>query len=130
MKVFKLKKYLIIFILLLVCLNVSSQVYTFQNSIKLNFTVNSDENDSITSRIYQAAYDYSYFDEMRYLETRRIIKVHGYSANIVLFSAQELLDKYGKQISPLTTSEEIDSVIVEMQFDEVKHPAFKRYKLN
>ena len=106
------------------------QVFTYKTASKFNYIVKSKENDSITDRINQAAYDYSYFDELRYFDSRRTLKVYGYDASITLLSAKELLDKYGKQISPLTTSKEIDSVIIEMHFDEVKHPAFKRFKLN
>ena len=57
--------------------------------------------------IYEKALGHTQLDHLRYLNTRRQIPVEGSKLIIELFSAQELLEKYGKPISPFTATESV-----------------------
>lgn len=102
-----------------------SQVYTYQSAKKFHYEINSSENDSINKRINQAAFDYVKFDEVRLLNERRTITIIGYNASLVLFSANELLETYGKQISPFTILPGQTYNPVELIFTENKFPTFE-----
>ena len=101
----------------------NSQVYTYQNAKKFNYEIVSNENDSINKRIYQAAYDFNKYDKYRLLNDRRRIEITGYNAYLILFSANELLERYGKQISPLTIFGS-DFQKVALFFTDNKFPEF------
>jgi len=118
----------IIFSFFIIKLN--AQVYTYQNATKFHYEIVSNENDSINKRIYQAAYDYKKFDEVRFLDSRRNINISGYNAYLILYSANELLERYGKQISPFTILPDSTFPEVELLFTENKFPEFLIMKLN
>jgi hypothetical protein len=101
-----------------------SQVYTYQSAKKFHYEINSSENDSINKRINQAAFDYVKFDELRFLDERRVIPIKGYNASLLLYSANELLEKYGKQISPFTILPNNYFDAVELTFTDNKFPTF------
>jgi hypothetical protein len=101
----------------------NSQVYTYQNAKKFYYEIVSNENDSINKRIYQAAYDFNKYDKYRLLSDRRRIEITGYNAYLILFSANELLERYGKQISPLTIFGS-DFQKVALFFTDNKFPEF------
>ena len=86
----------------------NSQVYTYQNAKKFYYEIVSNENDSINKRIYQAAYDFNKYDKYRLLNDRRRI---------------EILERYGKQISPLTIFGS-DFQKVALFFTDNKFPEF------
>jgi hypothetical protein len=102
----------------------NAQVYTYQNATKFHYEIVSNENDSINKRIYQAAYDYKKFDEVRFLDSRRNINISGYNAYLILYSANELLERYGKQISPFTILPDTDYSQVSLFFTDNKFPEF------
>jgi hypothetical protein len=112
----------IIFSFFIIKLN--AQVYTYQNATKFHYEIVSNENDSINKRIYQAAYDYKKFDEVRFLDSRRNINISGYNAYLILYSANELLERYGKQISPFTILPDTDYSQVSLFFTDNKFPEF------
>jgi len=112
----------IIFSFFIIKLN--AQVYTYQNTTKFHYEIVSNENDSINKRIYQAAYDYKKFDEVRFLDSRRNINISGYNAYLILYSANELLERYGKQISPFTTLPDTDFPQMTLFFTDNKFPEF------
>ena|ERR1700758_1201151 len=51
---------------------------------------------------YEKALINTQLDSLRFLNQRRQIQIAGTNIILELYSAQELLDKYGKPISPLT----------------------------
>src|SRR6185312_10743866 len=63
---------------------------------------------------YEKALEHTQLDNLRYLDSRRQIPVEGTKISIELFSAQELLEKYGKPISPLTATK--SSVLAPVKF--------------
>jgi hypothetical protein len=63
--------------------------------------LSSVENEDLT--LYQQALsNYSELDQFRFLNNRRTIKFSGSNVSIELYSANELLTDYGKQVAPLT----------------------------
>jgi hypothetical protein len=102
----------------------SAQVYTYHQAKKEQYQIlNADELD-IKDRIYQAAYDYKKFDELRFLDTTREIRIQGTDVVLILFSANELLDLYAKQISPFTIMPGQAYKEVELKFTDNKYPEF------
>jgi hypothetical protein len=71
-------------------------------AIKKHYNITSSfENEDFT--LYeQALNNYSELDQFRFLNQRRTIKFSGTNVSIELFSANELLADYGKEIAPLT----------------------------
>jgi hypothetical protein len=59
------------------------------------------ENEDFTFH-EQALSNYSELDQFRFLNNRRTIKFSGSNVSIELYSANELLADYGKEIAPLT----------------------------
>jgi len=57
---------------------------------------------------YEKALSHTQLDGLRYLNSRRRINIEGTQISIELYSAKELLDVYGKLISPLTIQNPIE----------------------
>ena len=93
-----------IFIALFANFELKSQV---SNSQKVSFQVSSS-NTSISEGellMYKTALtNYDQLDEFRFLNERRIIFFEKNGIYVELYSASELYDKYGKEISPTTIS--------------------------
>ena len=117
-------KFILYIIFSFFIIKLNAQVYTYQNATKFHYEIVSNENDSINKRIYQAAYDYKKFDEVRFLDSRRNINISGYNAYLILYSANELLERYGKQISPFTILPDTDYSQVSLFFTDNKFPEF------
>jgi hypothetical protein len=117
-----------LFCLLLLVLGInqvaSSQVYTYHKATKEHYQILNADDLDIKDRIYQAAFDYQRFDELRFLDTTREIKIQGTNVVIVLSSANELLDLYAKKVSPFTIMPGQPYKNVELKFADTKHPEF------
>ena len=78
-----------------------SQTVETETLEKSSFIISSS-NENITSaqlNIYKTAVNnYTNLDELRFLDQRRIIPFEKNEISIELFSANELLEKYGKEI--------------------------------
>jgi len=79
-----------------------ASIITAQTSEKRHFIIHRVDN-AIDIAKYQTALDnWGQLDHYRLLDKRRIIYFTDSKLSIELLSAQELLDTYGKQISPYT----------------------------
>ena len=93
----KIEKFLVPFLVLIFLsgsFSAISQVYTYKKASKVHYEIITTQNDSIQERINQAAFDFTEFDALRFLNTRRMIPVSGYNSTVVLYSAQELQEKF------------------------------------
>ena len=117
-------KYLSLLLFIGFCQYFSAQVYTYQNSTKKQYEIINAENSELKDRIYQAAFDYGKFDELRFLDKRREVKIEGTEVTVILYSAQELLDSYGKKISPFTILPGQEYQDARIKFADTKHPEF------
>lgn len=70
--------------------------------IKQHYLLSSTTEGEDLTLFEQALSNYLDLDQYRFLNHRRTIKFSGTNVSIELFSADELLTQYGKQISPLT----------------------------
>ncbi|MBM3429361.1 MAG: hypothetical protein FJX99_00070 [Bacteroidetes bacterium] len=77
-----------------------SQITDVQISEKSSFVVYSNENITATQlNLYKSAVnDFSNLDELRFLDERRIILFEKDGVSVELLSANELSNKYGKEI--------------------------------
>ncbi|MFM7684007.1 MAG: hypothetical protein ACKO7P_14890 [Bacteroidota bacterium] len=77
-----------------------SQITDTQTSEKSSFVVYSNENLTATQlNLYKSAVnDFSNLDELRFLDQRRIILFEKDGVSVELLSANELSNKYGKEI--------------------------------
>jgi hypothetical protein len=129
----KIEKFLVPFLVLIFLsgsFSAISQVYTYKKASKVHYEIITTQNDSIQERINQAAFDFTKFDALRFLNTRRMIPVSGYNSTVVLYSAQELQEKFGKQISPFTILPENEYDQVEFYFTSNKFPEFEIKKIH
>ena len=83
---------------------------------KRHFKFHFYETNLDTAAYYKAAYYFYRFDNYRFYGSRRIIYFANKEASIELYSAKELVDKYGKRISPLTIKDEINFPKIEFVF--------------
>ena len=86
---------------LLICLLVFGYCSIAQQTAQKNHYSIINESFDFTLK-YEKALEHTQLDNLRYLDTRRQIPIEGTKISIELFSAQELLENYGKPISPLT----------------------------
>lgn len=107
-----------------------SQVYDYKNATKSHFRVVNIESYSNPDFLQQAAYEFSGFDSLRLVNQRRVILVKGTQVYIELYSGQELLEMYGKEISPLNLSSNADVTNYQFVFVESKAPIFTIEKVN
>lgn len=95
---------IIVFFALIFSMSLSNSVLAQDQvvAIKKHYNITSSfENEDFT--LYeQALNNYSELDQFRFLNQRRTIKFSGTNVSIELFSANELLADYGKEIAPLT----------------------------
>jgi hypothetical protein len=77
-----------------------------QNSGKTHFIIHAVDVSTDLTKYQNAASNWAELDKFRLLDKRRTIYFSDMKASIELISAQELLDTYGKQISPLTIKTE------------------------
>jgi hypothetical protein len=87
-------------IITLLCLLLFSFTSTAQKA-KEHYVLHHADS-KIDAATYKQALDNKELDGFRFLDKRRIIKFEGSATTVELYSAKELLDLYGKQISPLT----------------------------
>ena len=73
-----------------------------QPSKKQHFIIHAVDKSINISKYEQAAELYGQLDKYRFYDKRRTIAFTDSKATIELYSAKELLDIYGKEISPLT----------------------------
>ena len=95
-----MKKLIVLFFVLLVKFNFS------QNSGKTHFIIHPIDKSIEISLYERAASNWTQLDKYRLMDKRRVIYFSDMKASIELYSAQELLDTYGKQISPFTIKTE------------------------
>lgn len=77
--------------------------FTFgQTPGKKHFVIHRIDNTTDISVYEQAANNYGQLDQFRFLDKRRTISFTDHKASIELYSAQELKEMFGKEISPLT----------------------------
>lgn len=89
-----------------------------QNSSKIHFIIHSIDKSTDISKYENAANISADLDKYRLLNKRRVINFTDMKASIELFSAQELLDTYGKQIHPLTIkTESYPSITFDISMD-------------
>ena len=89
-----------------------------QNSSKIHFIIHSLGKSTEITKYQNVADQCSDLDKYRLLNKRRVINFTDMKASIELFSAQELLDTYGKQIHPLTIkTETYPSIIFDISMD-------------
>src|ERR1700757_156321 len=86
---------------LLICLLLFGYCGIAQQTAQKNHYRIINENSEFSLN-YEKALAHTQLDNLRYLDSRRQIPVEGTKISIELFSAQELLENYGKPISPLT----------------------------
>lgn len=124
-------KFFFVFILIVFLSDNSfSQVYDFKNSTKVHYRVVNIESYINPDFLQQAAYEFSGFDSLRFVNERRVIPVKGTQVFIELYSGVELLEMYGKEISPLNIPSNNDVTSYQFVFIESKAPIFTVEKVN
>lgn len=95
---------IIVFFALVFCMFLSAKVIAQDQTVvmKKHYELSSSiENEDFT--LYeQALSNYSELDQFRFLNNRRTIKFSGSNVSIELYSANELLTDYGKEVAQLT----------------------------
>ena len=81
---------------------------------KPHFVIHTQNADDIPN--YEHALKDFDFDSYRFYDKRRIIKFTNSSATIELYSAKELLDIYGKPVSPFTLMDNKPKKEIEFYF--------------
>jgi hypothetical protein len=84
---------------------ITSQVNNPDSTNKITYLISSSDgtiSETNFSLYNSALQNFSTLDELRFLNQRRTILFEKDMITVELFSANELLDKYGKEISPLT----------------------------
>jgi hypothetical protein len=100
--------------LLLVCFFPKAQ----ETQKKVHYIIH---NPAVESALkYEKALYHTDLDGLRFLNGRRIIPVEGSFITIELFSANELLKSYGKQISPLTITNSVSPRNIKFKMAENK----------
>ena len=95
---------ILVFFALIFCLSLTSNILAQDQvvAMKKHYNIFSTiENEDLTL-FEQALTNYSELDQFRFLNQRRTIKFSGTNVSIELFSANELLTDYGKEVAPLT----------------------------
>ena len=69
---------------------------------KIHFIIHTDNPNDNIAKYENAINNYGKLDEFRFYSARRTIQFQNTTAWIELYSAKELLDLYGKKISPFT----------------------------
>ncbi len=105
-KMFMKYYYLSIFLLFFICnTKIKAQQIQSASIEKLSFYISSMD-DKVSDEelgIYKTALlEFSQLDEFRYLNERRTIFFEKNQIIVELFSASELEEKYGKEVSPFT----------------------------
>lgn len=80
--------------------------FSAQTSKKEHFIIHQLDNSVNISKYEQASESYGQLDQYRLYDKRRTIFFTDAKASIELYSAKELLELYGKEISPLTIKSE------------------------
>jgi len=75
---------------------------TQPNAKKTHFIIHTDNPNDDIAKYEQAIITYGKLDQYRFYNTRRKILFQNSTVWVELYSAKELLDLYGKQISPFT----------------------------
>jgi hypothetical protein len=92
--------YIVILTSLIFTSNLSAQNQPF--NIKKHYELSSTEVNKDFTEFEQSISNYGELDQFRFLDQRRTINFSGADVSIELFSANELLALFGKEISPLT----------------------------
>jgi hypothetical protein len=100
------------------------QLSSAQNS-KTHFIIHNPGNSSENAKIENAFSTFD-FDSFRFYDKRRTIKFTGSDISIELYSAKELLDTYGKPVSPFTIMNNKPSKEIEFYY----FPAEGKVKIN
>jgi len=106
-----LRKLLIVFTLLL-SFGLSAQ----NGSKKPHYTIINPGFEPFLN--YEKALTHTEFDGLRFLNQRRQIPIEDTKIIIELYSAEELQQKYGKQISPLTVKSDVNAKKVKFKLVE------------
>lgn len=85
-----------------------------QESKKEHFIIHSTDSSIDIDKFYFAVDNWGHINEYRFYEKRRTISFMDEGVTLELYSAKELLELYGKQISPVTI----------MPLDEYKEISF------
>lgn len=108
---------------LIVLLLISGTTAFAQDKAKSHYIIhNPDPNIPISA--YQEAIEKKDLDSFRFYDTRRTIKIADSQTTIEIFSAKELLDLYGKPISPFTIKDPSKATNIEFIFS----PEYKAFK--
>jgi hypothetical protein len=99
-------------ICIVVALFILSSFTAFAQKAKEHYILHNPD-PKISAEVYKAAIENKDLDQFRYLNQRRTIRFANSQASIEIFSAKELLDKYGKQISPLTIKDPAGAASIE-----------------
>jgi hypothetical protein len=95
---------ILVFFALIFCFSLTSNLLAQDQvaAMKKHYNIfSSNENEDLTL-FEQALTNYSELDQFRFFNQRRTIKFSGTNVSIELFSANELLTDYGKEVAPLT----------------------------
>jgi hypothetical protein len=101
-------KYFVLFILvsfLFTANKIIAQVNNQDSTHKVTYLISSSDvtiSQANFSLYDEALRNFTTLDELRFLNQRRTILFEKDGITVELFSANELLEKYGKEISPLT----------------------------
>lgn len=95
---------IIVFFALIFSMSLSNSILAQDQvvAIKKHYNLSSSSENEDLSLYEQALNNYSEFDQFRFLNNRRTIKFSGSNISIELYSANELLAQYGKEIAPST----------------------------
>jgi len=89
-----------------------------QESEKAHYVLKTERGDANLVDIQTALSKRGSLDGFRFLNARREIVISGTGVVVELFSAKELLDLYGKAVSPLTISDESGVANIEFVLTE------------
>lgn len=94
---------------------------------KIHFTVVNASTQVEKTQIEKAAFRYYQFSELRFLQQKRSINIQNSTAKIILYSANDLWEKYGKPISPLTIDSSIEHPEIEFSLTDSKTPELVKH---
>lgn len=80
--------------------------------------------------VIQAAAEFIKFDEIRFIDKRRAVKLKDSGVIIELYSANELKEYYNKEVCLLNIDSNQPYSEVELVFVDSKHPIFEIIKIN
>lgn len=107
----------------------AQEIITKDNS-KIHYEIKNLNSYPNPDFVIQAAAEFTKFDEIRFTDRRRAVKLKNTNVIIELYSAKELKELYNKEICLLNIDPSKPYNDVELDFTSSKHPIFEIIQIN